>query len=189
MLLFIVIPENPEFNEACFNTSHVTLYPDGSTVLVPGETCFNTSHVTLYRKPSVKSFILNRFQYITCYSLSLGKIGYSCGTVVSIHHMLLFIREWAGKLAPAINKFQYITCYSLSISRLGLRNWKQVSIHHMLLFIPLLRFRIVVSTLVSIHHMLLFIGNVTTNPDGSYSFQYITCYSLSILRIHAQPRI
>ena len=75
---------------------------------------------------------------------------------VSIHLMLLFIREYKDVIWR-IEKFQYISCYSLSEeSREGPAE-DDVSIHLMLLFIF---FPIVNCVLV-------------------FSFQYISCYSLS----------
>ena len=74
-----------------FNTSHVTLYPDGleedeyiylfqyitcyslSWHLIHNGSpnlCFNTSHVTLYHRGDINIRCVVKFQYITCYSLS-----------------------------------------------------------------------------------------------------------------------
>ena len=76
----------------CFNTSHVTLYQKRVRtckklvsvsihlmllfiqvdVLQPiGNQCFNTSHVTLYQLKEKTYYQLRKFQYISCYSLSL----------------------------------------------------------------------------------------------------------------------
>ena len=140
-----------------FNTSHVTLYRKSVFVKTQEEYCFNTSHVTLYQtRPGgcyAETYVsihhmllfirctalivgeLYRFQYITCYSLSieladkvLPKNRFNTSHVtlyrdfiseyinpilVSIHHMLLFI-EAVPSRANLIYKFQYITCYSLS---------------------------------------------------------------------------
>ena len=55
----------------CFNTSHVTLYllqQHCLAILIAG---FNTSHVTLYRDYESLQRIAERFQYISCYSLSI----------------------------------------------------------------------------------------------------------------------
>ncbi len=97
---------------------------------------FNTSHVTLYllTKCEIRTF-LNKFQYISCYSLSWYKTVYypetitfqyiscyslsprknslSMGLVVSIHLMLLFIVLHVLKCSTLF-WFQYISCYSLS---------------------------------------------------------------------------
>ena len=77
-----------------FNTSHVTLYPSSETTCISRYRGFNTSHVTLYRERRGRRFhrtgvsihlmllfiavalkytaIMPMFQYISCYSLSLG---------------------------------------------------------------------------------------------------------------------
>ena len=54
-----------------------------------------------------------------------------------------------------------------------------VSIHHMLLFIASAEPVLSPTIIVSIHHMLLFIGYWTGNSSHVWTFQYITCYSLS----------
>ena len=71
-LMLLFIPDHIAWDEweKCFNTSHVTLYPGVFTLL-----CTKT-----------------KFQYISCYSLS--------------------IRDGGIKMSK--NKFQYISCYSLS---------------------------------------------------------------------------
>ena len=74
----------------CFNTSHVTLYHSpgsGSTMLLG----FNTSHVTLYRQSISLLHLYLKFQYISCYSLSIIETLWNVKKFVSIHLMLLFI--------------------------------------------------------------------------------------------------
>ena len=73
-----------------FNTSHVTLYHSpgsGSTMLLG----FNTSHVTLYRQSISLLHLYLKFQYISCYSLSIIETLWNVKKFVSIHLMLLFI--------------------------------------------------------------------------------------------------
>ena len=98
---------------------YITCYSVSKKKLSKCETtsCFNTSHVTLYLDVPPEwlgeQFL---FQYITCYSLSVGKkhadaVLNSFNTshvtlyqtlakmgirvyLVSIHHMLLFIKTW-----------------------------------------------------------------------------------------------
>ena len=98
---------------------YITCYSLSKKKLSKCETtsCFNTSHVTLYLDVPPEwlgeQFL---FQYITCYSLSVGKkhadaVLNSFNTshvtlyqtlakmgirvyLVSIHHMLLFIKTW-----------------------------------------------------------------------------------------------
>ena len=76
-----------------------------------------------------------KFQYITCYSLSVLQRFRRTGLA------------W----------FQYITCYSLSEKRHNRTARKRVSIHHMLLFIVISLIDQPSLNDVSIHHMLLFI--------------------------------
>ena len=109
MLLFIVI----WYKRGYFNTSHVTVYLFGLSVL----------------------YFFDSFQYIPCYCLSISKIilkikhfyfNTSHVTVypqcirnlphflfISIHPMLLFITE-ATRRAIYKYEFQYIPCYCLS---------------------------------------------------------------------------
>ena len=96
----------------CFNTSHVTLYHSpgsGSTMLLG----FNTSHVTLYRQSISLLHLYLKFQYISCYSLSIIETLWNVKKFVSIHLMLLFI-YCRTSLLGNIKSFQYISCYSLS---------------------------------------------------------------------------
>ena len=97
----------------CFNTSHVTLYLSMSIKFPHCKHCFNTSHVTLYRQSISLLHLYLKFQYISCYSLSIIETLWNVKKFVSIHLMLLFIggNEW--------EKFFL----------------RQVSIHLMLLFI------------------------------------------------------
>ena len=124
--------------------------------------------------------------------------------IVSIHHMLLFIKCFP-LFAVGNKKFQYITCYSLSeklgeiVNRRSSFNTShvtlyrsssikskpdlQVSIHHMLLFIIFYRPNRQTLVQVSIHHMLLFIlgGEVLVFPAlASFNTSHVTLY-----RIHA----
>ena len=60
------------------------------------------------------SSIHGKFQYISCYSLSLCSNEESAPYLVSIHLMLLFIPNRSPFLMRA-GLFQYISCYSLSL--------------------------------------------------------------------------
>ena len=96
MLLFILetVRDHPEYSR--FNTSHVTLYRE-EVVWYGTENCvsihlmllfivlakpkqyaawrsFNTSHVTLYLTAHEPDYPILKFQYISCYSLSLARI-------------------------------------------------------------------------------------------------------------------
>ena len=186
-------------SEESFNTSHVTLYHSGKTWWII-QRQVSIHHMLLFisevtrakaaEEVSIHHMLLfigsnwsirddiYRFQYITCYSLSLSRRIRSSMKLVSIHHMLLFIR----------------------MARRYLFREKPVSIHHMLLFIgnPLLNRSFLtgfntshvtlyqnvfeachVTGVVSIHHMLLFIEIQQRRSMIARGFQYITCYSLS----------
>ena len=81
-----------------FNTSHVTLYHFSLEHLFIVWTRFNTSHVTLYPVNHSGFSSLEKFQYISCYSLSTK----------GAWHIHIIV------------KFQYISCYSLSKEDPGL---------------------------------------------------------------------
>ena len=114
MLLFISQRQPDRRLQWCFNTSHVTLYRQRTGLWIIWNVSFNTSHVTLYHIKTAKQnlwnsvaihlmllFIRNaqswseikqRFQYISCYSLSKDIIlNLTKKQYVSIHLMLLFI--------------------------------------------------------------------------------------------------
>ena len=141
MLLFIVSDIVFYMQLFCFNTSHVTLYPLWLNFRRLSQKSFNTSHVTLYRCPNRThsghygrfntshvtlypmerriAETVNKFQYISCYSLSQSLQFLRLDPVVSIHLMLLFIDGMSGD-AEIGASFQYISCYSLSQRRLFL---------------------------------------------------------------------
>ena len=118
-----------------FNTSHVTVYRLGRYSWKPKKWYFNTSHVTVYRKLTVYFLHHNhfntshvtvyrvlifiytgfrlKFQYISCYCLSLLEDSFLQSTVISIHLMLLFI-NYIHNVFVHIWWFQYISCYCLS---------------------------------------------------------------------------
>ena len=119
----------------CFNTSHVTLYLSMSIKFPHCKHCFNTSHVTLYRQSISLLHLYLKFQYISCYSLSIIETLWNVKKFVSIHLMLLFIGYGEQELDTVIFVsihlmllfirvkkdggyevivFQYISCYSLS---------------------------------------------------------------------------
>ena len=121
--------------EICFNTSHVTLYPDGRRSSWSRTSCFNTSHVTLYRlvpaaSPPASSFNTShvtlylglasqrleqsQFQYISCYSLS-DMWRQECGEYIGFNTSHVTLYQRTGKI-----------CFVLQFV---------VSIHLMLLFI------------------------------------------------------
>ena len=137
MLLFIYNISQDLAYIKRFNTSHVTLYHGGTLNPWTAGTGFNTSHVTLYRKTvshrkakrhvSIHLMLLfignltitfsdgDRFQYISCYSLSVQHSPHGLvQNLVSIHLMLLFINN-ALEDTITFSEFQYISCYSLSM--------------------------------------------------------------------------
>ena len=80
------------FHHLCFNTSHVTLYPDVLSLMLSQCSFQYISCYSLSELPPHLWRVLVPFQYISCYSLSPRK------AVTSI--------RW--------EQFQYISCYSLS---------------------------------------------------------------------------
>ena len=117
MLLFIVhfqIRKMP--SNYGFNTSHVTLYQKVLRYLYRLRKSFNTSHVTLYRLWQYLTKILHlcfNTSHVTLYRIY--DYVSSANLEVSIHLMLLFIREETSSTTKA----------------------KTVSIHLMLLFIKM----------------------------------------------------
>ena len=96
--------------------------------------CFNTSHVTLYRRLRVEYSYDNKFQYISCYSLSRLADSMIYVSDVSIHLMLLFIMD---------------AC------KTGRQN-DYVSIHLMLLFIAILSISVSSLTSFNTSHVTLY---------------------------------
>ena len=106
-----------------------------SPVLSLIDTCFNTSHVTLYRwipNPVCMIFVVSihlmllfiplavqcniavvRFQYISCYSLSVNPLASLILDIVSIHLMLLFIlpHHWLQNYADSGFNTSHVTLY------------------------------------------------------------------------------
>ena len=180
MLLFIVSDIVFYMQLFCFNTSHVTLYRVKTQLRADHPRSFNTSHVTLYL--NVKQFIEKRkrvsihlmllfilllqpvqncqarFQYISCYSLSLV-IEFQETVTEEFQYISCYSLSGSTWQTETLQKFQYISCYSLSVSesdtfrtlwtfqyiscyslsngKKNSRNGQQVSIHLMLLFIGL----------------------------------------------------
>ena len=81
----------------CFNTSHVVVYQKKTVSDWTPCRCFNTSHVVVYLHQRKLVRDMQRFQYISCCSLS----------------------NWDEWKCPDLQKFQYISCCSLSISRMS----------------------------------------------------------------------
>ena len=135
MLLFIISDRLSAGRELNFNTSHVTVYPFESFTGQMQQRNFNTSHVTVYLKLIIPVPILERFQYISCYCLSV----------------------WFNIFVPPVYYFNtsHVTVY---LCQNGTScNHSIISIHLMLLFIQMDRKETKVSIQISIHLMLLFI--------------------------------
>ena len=77
MLLFIVSDLLHRCSDQHSNTSHVTLYHHEEYFGSPAGRYSNTSHVTLYPEVSMNCQIARIFKYISCYSLSLFRMGIS----------------------------------------------------------------------------------------------------------------
>ena len=122
---------------------------------------FNTSHVTLYHRGLRTPDGHDRFQYISCYSLSAFSATTLSDFCVSIHLMLLFIAVRGGEDFPGT----------------------VVSIHLMLLFIEMDLETYPKKKDVSIHLMLLFIPSLGRHEDLIRMFQYISSYSLSAVAV------
>ena len=96
---------------------------------------FNTSHVTVYLIRLSTISLTSIFQYISCYCLSILVLFHSENEFISIHLMLLFIKQKhrTGRRKHGISihlmllfidqyptkfafffQFQYISCYCLS---------------------------------------------------------------------------
>ena len=142
------------------------------------DACFNTSHVTLYREHPVCSMVRVAFQYISCYSLSYSDYKLDFLTSVSIHLMLLFIRAATAEFCQKYCfNTSHVTLYpSRQDSNLSLTSCFNTS--HITLYrghgsYSFCRIH------VSIHLMLLFILSCSLRATSLVSFQYISCYSLS----------
>ena len=164
----------------CFNTSHVTLYPEAPwsgrsatsvsihlMLLFIGEnicqilykkTCFNTSHVTLYLV-----LLMERLESAGCFNTShvtLYHLVGMCSTELcccfNTSHVTLYL--CGLELFHPFRTFQYISCYSLSL-------------FHILQLKCIPRFN-------TSHVTLYPIRNGCCSRPGT--FQYISCYSLSL---------
>ena len=177
MLLFIVPSDSHEKGPCSFQ--HISCYSLSQPQWLLRQTrlCFNTSHVTLYQRGSDRQAVFKAFQYISCYSLSAQKDLYWHRIFVSIHLMLLFIKDvdeiiythvcfntshvtlyhayWYPHVLSGV--FQYISCYSLSVKQ-GNTNTEKYSFNT--------------------SHVTLYLVRIVGRLWKS-KFQYISCYSLS----------
>ena len=125
-----------------------------------------------------RSCIAHKFQYISCYSLSVT-LPDNYGTFWKFQYISCYSLSMYESYSDHFKKeFQYISCYSLSINAKFISSHKPVSIHLMLLFIPArinpawsgLCFNTSHVTLYQKEHSFLSLEQ---------AFQYISCYSLS----------
>ena len=170
---------------------------------------FNTSHVTVYPAAAPSALSIAEFQYISCYCLSRSLIWILIMKAISIHLMLLFIEGYI-KIYEGIghfntshvtvyrvcrsmyvrrSTFQYISCYCLSVWRLWVDRTYYISIHLMLLFIDIIRMKWHIQSIISIHLMLLFIARYLRRIHNLRSFQYISCYCLSVSKMQTYRKI
>ena len=93
MLLFIPQKNKERRIRLSFNTSHVVIYRKLYNMGRKLHKGFNTSHVVIY--PDLKEFCdaIDWFQYISCCYLSRLHKNNTISRKVSIHLMLLFIKE------------------------------------------------------------------------------------------------
>ena len=96
MLLFIQKVAEGSGEKCKFQ--YISCYSLSGFVQYPIFNCnsFNTSHVTLYLVQPDFYLLVDVFQYISCYSLSRWIVIYALFLHVSIHLMLLFIRNAEG---------------------------------------------------------------------------------------------
>ena len=164
------------------------------------EDSFDTSHVTLYLVQPDFYLLVDVFQYISCYSLSRWIVIYALFLHVSIHLMLLFIRNAEGnwRIRKACFNTSHVTLYQiLEVYRLWIA---LVSIHLMLLFILMedgispdyscfntshvTLYRLLLTAMLkrqcsfNTSHVTLYPGQARRQKK-TLSFQYISCYSLS----------
>ena len=160
-----------------FNTSHVTVYRRKKRKIVDctyisihlmllfilartsfsrTSEHFNTSHVTVYRWKSRCWMEKIKFQYISCYCLSVTEA--CCHLqIIDFNTSHVTVYRIADVIRIRWTIFQYISCYCLSCIS-----------HNLFSF-----------TYISIHLMLLFINAGQFFTPYSVWFQYISCYCLS----------
>ncbi len=157
MLLFIGREDTGMNKVIRFNTSHVTLYQK-SYARIREEKGFNTSHVTLYRKFTVLTKANMRFNtsHVTLYHCSLLFAHVYVHRFNTSHVTLYLFRHLLPVLFPL------------------------VSIHLMLLFIPSSGLEKCNQDRFNTSHVTLY-RYFKRNSVCCLTFQYISCYSLSVL--------
>ena len=178
MLLFILSSNSiPKMIGRFQYISCYSLSKMAAGLIIP-ELCFNTSHVTLYPEVSDGNTKQSVFQYISCYSLSGHNEESDLWRNVSIHLMLLFIGEETERLVCK-ETFQYISCYSLSnCTDLTQPFQNGFNTSHVTLYQHLDIAKASAKERFNTSHVTLY-----HLPDSrnirKWTFQYISCYSLS----------
>ena len=144
---------------AHFNTSHVTVYPRLLALKRNQNSDFNTSHVTVYLVVVDNNLPKSRkFQYISCYGLSRDN-------------------EW---ILGRYHVFQYISCYGLSLRICSITGiCRHFNTSHVTVYLISSRHLLKYAS-ISIHLMLRFILEYYSTPTVLPTFQYISCYGLSL---------
>ena len=99
----------------CFNTSHVTLYPEREDTALCHKESFNTSHVTLYLVPLLEGTATHtcfNTSHVTLYHSKKPKFPFSVNGF-NTSHVTLYLA--LPGIICTVFTFQYITCYSLSL--------------------------------------------------------------------------
>ena len=119
---------------------------------------FNTSHVTLYRQSISLLHLYLKFQYISCYSLSIIETLWNVKKFVSIHLMLLFIGYGEQELDTVIF----------------------VSIHLMLLFIESVFQRLSENSSFNTSHVTLYRKHTYSAwlQEESFNTSHVTLYRI-----------
>ena len=163
----------------CFNTSHVTLYPNLRQYREQHR-LVSIHHMLLFIfELASGQAVVGTFQYITCYSLSTES-AFCKSEFIQFQYITCYSLSFHSKGTSRRKKmFQYITCYSLSTGvKLNDNEGLGFNTSHVTLYrnVHSWSWRLCI---VSIHHMLLFIFFSLEVICTRKLFQYITCYSLS----------
>ena len=156
MLLFIQLPSTLSDSSSVISIHLMLLFIADHKDSAIDFSNFNTSHVTVYPNIETEETDIWKFQYISCYCLSvqwrIGRIKFR----ISIHLMLLFILSERNQLQPQhYFNTSHVTVYQESRTRS--KKSSRISIHLMLLFIVTLLSGSSNTAIISIHLMLLFI--------------------------------
>ena len=115
MLRFIIISTARRETDLNFNTSHVTVYLNNTALRNPLYPNFNTSHVTVYLYKIINFEKGSKFQYISCYGLSIVyNLEYQKKKDFNTSHVTVY-HDPSSQVAYNVLIFQYISCYGLSI--------------------------------------------------------------------------